>query len=302
MYISQSLFMTTPPPRPFHFLPYLALLVGIIGLGFSAIFVKWANAPGTVSGFYRVAIAALVMVIPFGLEVRRQQPASRRYLLWAALGGLFFAGDLATWNTSVLLTSAASATLFGNTSPLWVSLGALLFFKEKLRGGFWVGLALALVGTVIIIGGDYAAQPSVGLGSLLAIIAGVFYAGFFLCTQRAREGLSSLTAWWVAAITSTVVLFLAALVLRQPLIGYPAATYWNLIGVALVTQVAAYLAINYALGHLPASLVSPTLLGQPVLTAVLAVPLLGQPLTWPQIIGGLIVLIGIWVVHHQSRK
>lgn len=83
------------------------------------------------------------------------------------MGGLFFAGDLAAWNTSVLLTSAASATLFGNTSPLWVSLGALFLFKEKLGRGFWAGLGLALVGALIILGENFSAQPSVGLGSLL---------------------------------------------------------------------------------------------------------------------------------------
>jgi len=282
-----------------RFLPYFALAFGTVGLGFSAIFVKWADAPGAVSGFYRVAIATAVMAAPFGVEVRRRSPVSRHHLWLAVLGGLFFAGDLATWNTSVLLTSAASATLFGNTSPLWVSLGALLLFKEKLKPGFWAGLSLAMLGAVIIIGKDISTQPSVGWGSLLAIIAGVFYAGFFLATQRAREGLSSLTAWWVSAMASAVALLAASLALEQPLVGYPAQTYWSLIGVALITQVGAYLAINYALGHLPASIVSPTLLGQPVLTALLAVPLLGQPLSPAQIIGGVVVLAGIWIVHRQ---
>lgn len=279
-------------------LPYLALLVGIFGLGFSAIFVKWANAPGAVSGFYRMAIATAIMAVPFGIEVRRRAPATPRHLWFAVLAGLFFAFDLASWNTSVLLTSAASATLFGNTSPLWVSLGALLLFKEILRPGFWAGLALAMIGTLIIVG-ENIAVPSVNLGSLLAIIAGVFYAGFFLATQRAREGLSSLTAWWVSAATSTAVLLIVSAALGQPLTGYPPLTYWSLIGAALITQVIAYLAVNYALGHLPASIVSPTLLGQPVLTAVLAVPLLNQPLTVFQVVGGAVVLAGIWIVHRQ---
>lgn len=291
---------TTPHPLR-RFFPYLALAFGTLGLGFSGIFVTWANAPGSVSGFYRVAIAAAVMAVPFGFEIRRRAPPSRYHLWIAALGGLFFAGDLAAWNTSVLLTSAASATLFGNTSPLWVSLGALFLFKEKLGRGFWAGLGLALVGALIILGDNFSAQSSAGLGSLLAIVAGMFYAAFFLCTQRAREGLSSLTAWWVSTASSAAALTVAAILFNESFLGYPAITYWSLIGVALITQVGAYLAINYALGHLPASIVSPTLLGQPVLTALLAVPLLDQPLTLPQIAGGLIVLAGIWVVHRQRQ-
>ena len=182
-----------------------------------------------------------------------------------------------------------------------MSLGALLLFKEKLRRGFWIGLGLALLGTLVIVSENFSLGSSASVGNLLAIVAGMFYAAFFLCTQRAREGLSSLTAWWVSASASTAALFVASFALGQPLTGYSAFSYWNLIGAALVTQVGAYLAINYALGHLPASIVSPTLLGQPVLTALLAVPLLGQPLTALQIIGGLIVLAGIWMVHRQRR-
>jgi drug/metabolite transporter (DMT)-like permease len=282
-----------------RWLPYLALAFGSLALGFSGIFVAWAHAPGAVSGFYRMVIAVAVMAVPFGVEVRRRAPVSRRHVWLALLAGLFFAGDLASWNTAVLYTSAASATLFGNTSPLWVSLGALLLFKEKLGRGFWAGLALALTGAIIIVSATLS-NASVSLGSLLAIVAGFFYAGFFLATQRAREGLSAMSAWWISAAASSGALLIAACVLGQPLWGYSAVTYWNLIGLALITQVGGYLAISYALGHLPASIVSPTLLGQPVITALLAIPLLNQPLSPAQIVGGLVVLAGIYVVHRYK--
>ncbi len=161
------------------YLPYLALLFGITGLGFSAIFVKWANAPGAVSGFYRMSIAAAVMVIPFGLGARKAAPLSRPHVWLAVAGGLFFAADLAAWNTGVLITNAANATLMGNTSPFWVSLGALFLFKEKLRPAFWAGLALAMLGAFVILGGDYLIHPTLGWGDTLALIAGFFYGAFF---------------------------------------------------------------------------------------------------------------------------
>jgi len=135
-----------------HWLPYLALGIGVVGLGLAAIFVKWANAPGPVSGFYRVTIAALVLALPFGVEARRRAPLSYRHVALALLAGLFFAGDLAAWNTSILITSAANATLLANTSPLWVGLGALWLFKERLRPAFWGGLLLAMLGAMVILG------------------------------------------------------------------------------------------------------------------------------------------------------
>lgn len=295
---SAALDKTTLAPR--RFFPYLALGIGVIGLSFSAIFVKWAGVPGAASGFYRMAIAAAVMAIPFGSQARQRRPLSRRHVWLAALGGLMFAGDLAAWNTGVLITSAANATLLGNTSPLWVSLGALIFFKEKLKPGFWAGLLLAMLGAASILGADFLAHPIFGIGDLLSLVAGFFYGAFFLVTQRAREGLRSLATWWIAAFSSAVVLFGLSLVLRQPLLGYSLAAYLNLAALALITQVGGYLLINYALGHLRASIVSPSLLMQPVLTAVWGMLLLNEPLSGLQIASGMVVIAGIYVVHRQN--
>jgi drug/metabolite transporter (DMT)-like permease len=280
-------------------LPYLALMMGIGGLGFSAIFVRWAQAPGAVAGVYRMGLAALVMTLPFGTEARRTWPLSRRHVGLAILAGVFFGGDMFFWNTGALLTSAANSTLFGNTAPFWVGLGTLVLFKEKLRPTFWLGLLLGLSGALLILGGDFRQATSAGWGGVLSLLAGFCYGLFFLATQRAREGLSALTSWWVSAAASTGVLLLAALLLHQPLIGYSANTYWNFMGMALVTQVGGYVAVNYALGHLPASIVSPTLLAQPVLTALLAVPLLDEALSGIQMSGGVLVLGGIWLVHKR---
>src|SRR6476659_7285124 len=121
---------------------YLALALGALCIGFSAIFTKWANVPGPVAGVYRVGIATTVLVVPFLVQTSRRRSQkqdgvssrplwaeSTGPLLWGtALAGLFFALDLALWNTSLLFTNAANSTLLGNTSTLWVSIGAMLFF------------------------------------------------------------------------------------------------------------------------------------------------------------------------------
>jgi drug/metabolite transporter (DMT)-like permease len=290
---------SSPHSRTF-LLPYLALSFGLVTLGASAIFVKWANAPGPVSGFYRMAIAAAVMAIPFRIELKKRISFDTRHILLAVLSGLFFAGDLAAWNTAVLITSAANATLFGNTAPFWVGIGAMLLFKEKLRPLFWGGMLLALVGAAVILGQDFIVHPSLGAGDLIGLSAGFFYGMFFLAAERARDGLSALTSWWISAAVCTIALLALSLILQQPLFGYTLETYYNLIALALIVQVGGWFAINYALGHLPASLVSPTLLLQPVITAIIAVPLLNQPLGLIQLCGGLVVLLGIYIVHRAN--
>ena len=282
-----------------RWLLYLALAFGVVGLSMSAIFARWAGTPGPVTGFYRLGIAAAVLALPALRQARPPTRLSQRHVLLAILAGLLFAGDMATWNTAVLITNAANATLMGNTAPIWVSLGALILFRERLGWAFWGGLALALLGAGVILGGDFLRHPALGVGDLLALVAGVFYGGYFLATQHARVGLNSLLTWWISAAVGTAALLAVSLLLRQPITGYSLAAYASLAGVALVSQLGGYLSVSYALGHLPASVVATTLLLQPVLTAILAVPLLGEGIGWGQVLGGAIVLAGIWLIYRQ---
>jgi drug/metabolite transporter (DMT)-like permease len=289
-------------PAKSPYLPYLALFVGAICLSFSAMFGKWANAPGPVIGFYRIGLASIIL-LPIFLYRKRKNGVRlpKAVLVLPILGGVFTAFDHGTWNSSLRYTSAANATLLGNTAPLWVALIAWLVFRQKLKGSFWLGLALTLGGAVIVLGSDFIRHPSIGVGDLLAMAAGVFYAGYFLVTERGRQKLDTLSYIWLVDCMATFTLFFISLAMKMPLTGYPTQSYLAFIGAALVSQVGGYLSIGYALGHLPASIVSPTLISQPVLTALLAIPLLGEALRTEQWLGGLVVLGGIYLVH-RSRE
>ena len=152
-----------------------------------------------------------------------------------------------------------------------------------------------------MLGSDFIRHPSIGLGDLLAMAAGVFYAGYFIVTERGRQKLDTLSYVWLVDLFAAVTLLLITLGMKLPLSGYPTQSYLAFLGAALVSQVGGYLSIGYALGHLPASIVSPTLIGQPVVTALLAIPLLGEALRMEQWLGGLVVLVGIYLVH-RSRE
>jgi drug/metabolite transporter (DMT)-like permease len=285
-------------------------------IGFSAIFTKWAGVPGAVSGFYRVAIATVVLALPFTLDLHRRRSgiftgrvaaagpersaSLRRLAVWlTALAGLFFALDLGFWNTSLLYTSAANSTLLGNTSTLWVSLGATLLFHERLRKRFWLGMMLALVGAAIIVGRDAYEHPHFGLGDLLAVLSSVFYAGYLLGTQRARKYMSTLPFMWLSSLVASLFLLVYVVLAGLALTGYTPQQYLALAALGLISHVLGWLAINYSLGHMPAPLTAVTLLAQPVITALLAVPLLNEALSIFQIGGGLLVLAGIYIVSRR---
>src|SRR5882724_10313604 len=142
---------------------YLALLGGIVCIAWSAIFVRWTDIPGPASAFYRMLIPAIVLLPTFFFD-RHRPSLDLRTLGIIAFGGLFFAFDLAFYNTAILQTSAANATLLGNNTPIFVGLLTWLVFRRRPPFSFWIGLALAVAGSLVIMGADLAKHAKFGLG------------------------------------------------------------------------------------------------------------------------------------------
>lgn len=281
---------------------YLALGVGILSLSFSAMFVRWADAPGPMTAFYRLFFS-IFLLLPFFLPRIRTNTAMRsRQVIFPLLAGVFTACDLALWTTSLSYTTASNATLLGNTSPLWVALGTWLILKQKLSPAFWRGLLIALLGAALIMGTDFILHPRFGIGDAMAIFTGFFYGGYFLFTERSRTTFDSVSHIWFVGIGASVSLFIINLVLGNPFTGYDSNTWLVFLATAVVSQLIGYMALAYALGHLPASVVSPTMILQPVVTTLLAIPLLGEiPTIW-QGIGGAMALVGIYKVNQSHLR
>jgi drug/metabolite transporter (DMT)-like permease len=155
-----------PPDPSSNHRAYIFLVIGLFSIGFSAILVSLADAPGTVSAFYRMAIAAVFIVLPFLRQTsQRKDPMPGRGVKLALLGGLLFALDVSFWATGVTISGAATPTLMANTAPLWVGIGSMLIFREKLRPMFWLGLLLAMFGALLVLASTLSQAPELGLGT-----------------------------------------------------------------------------------------------------------------------------------------
>lgn len=285
-----------------HILPYLALGIGVLALSFSAMFVRWADAPGPVTAFYRMFLS-IFMLAPFVLPRAAGKQAFRlKVLIFPFMAGVFTALDLALWTSALAFTTAANATLLGNTAPLWVALGAWLILKQRLSSTFWRGLAITLTGAAIILGTDFILHPRFGVGDMMAIFTGFFYGGYFLFTEKSRLHFSPIHHIWVVGIGASIALFVINMILRYPITGFDTRTWIVFVSTALVSQLIGYMALAYALGHLPASIVAPTMVLQPVVTAILAIPLLGEVPTIWQGLGGAVALAGIYMVNLSHYK
>ena len=299
---------------------YLALAGGVLCLSFSPVFVRYAQAPGLVTSFFRMAAAA-VFLAPFALGHNTRgyaKPGGKsddfsssgksngfprgQALLMGLLGGLFTSLDHGFWSTSLASTSVANAMLFNYIAPLWVAIFAALVWREPLRLGFWVGLALILGGMVFVIRSGMTGAFSFNPGDIFAVASSLFYAAYFLVAQRGREHMGALMWVWLVAVGAALALLAYCLVLGLPLLGYPAATYLVFLAAGLVSQIGGYFLVAYALGQLPASLVAPSMIAQPVVSALLAIPLSHETLSPAQILGGLGVLGGILIVNRSKSE
>jgi drug/metabolite transporter (DMT)-like permease len=226
----------------------------------------------------------------------------RRSVLLAFAGGVFFGLDLAFYNTAVMRTTATMATLLGNNAPIFVGIGTWLLFRRPPPRRYWAGLALAMSGAVIVMIAMAGKQDRAGdlTGAFMSLAAAVFFAAYLLATEHVREQMDTLTFNAIAIAGSVVTLLIVCLIVDAPLGGFSTRTWMALLALGLISQLGAYLALTYALGHLPATVTSVGLLAQVPLTAVLAVPLLGESLTAAYLIGGALVLSGIYIVNSAT--
>lgn len=284
-------------------LPYFALATAIISQTLSPFFVRWGGAavPGSVFAFYRLAIGGLLITIPFLYSKPKFSAWAKADLLFPILGGLCTALDLSMWNESLQITSIANATLMSNTAPVWVVIFSIIFFREKLKKSFWLGLVLTMTGAAVVMSYDYFLRPHLGQGDVLALVSAIFYGGYYLSTQQGRKRLSVIHYLWVMSAAASLFLFIICIVLGHPLTGYSPRAILSFIGAGVVVQCIAYVAVAYALGHLPASIVSPTIILQPVLSTLLAIPVFGEAFIPVQWVGMAFVLAGIYLIHRTRE-
>ena len=278
-----------------------ALLFGASFIALSPIFVRLSEAGPTATAFWRVALAVPVL---WTLYFVKPKAKARRYsgrwpLLLAA--GFAFAGDLVFWHASIRLTSVANSTLLANLASIFVTLAVWTFLRQRPRGLFLAGLAAALAGVALLVHTSLGFSSTRLLGDAFGVVTAMFYAGYILAVKGLRD--RGETTLYLMAVTSTITaifLFPAALASGDEMLPHSAFGWWMLVGLALVSHAAGQGLIAYALAHLPAAFSSVSLLFQPVMAALFAWVLLAEPLVALQIVGGLVVLFGIYLARRGS--
>ncbi|MGI6150131.1 MAG: DMT family transporter [Limnochordia bacterium] len=275
------------------------MVLGVFAISGAAILIRQAQAEPIAIAFYRMAFAAVLMVpwAVYDLRQARLTAASWRVLV---LAGFFLALHFALWNTSLFYTSVTSSVVLVTTQPVFVTVfGALLLGEIPTRRA-WVGLALAISGSAVVALGGNSEGASRLAGNVMALGGAIMAAGYFLVGRVARRtipvGLYGASVYGCSALF----LLIAALIFRQPLTGYSGDTWRSLFLLALVSTVLGHTSLNWALKYLPTSMVSVSILGEPLGATILAVILLQELPALLEVFGGILIIAGILMIWQQG--
>ena len=280
-------------PKPARTWWILAAAVAAVSL--APIFVRLADAPGVVVAAYRMAIAALV-IVPLTMRGLRRTRLTRATAVPTFWAGALLAVHFATWITSLSFTTVAASVTLVATVPLWMALFSWWFLGRAPSLTTLIGVLIAIAGGAIIAFGDAGAGTASRplLGDALALIGAISVTGYLMLgrtAQRAGLGLNAYTglAYGVAA----VLLLPLPAIFGMSYVAYSPETFLWVLALALVPQLIGHTGINHAMKHLDPTMVSTTLLLEPVGAAVLALVLFGEVPTWLTIAGASLLLVGL---------
>ena len=300
-----------------RFLLPLGLLSAILAVSTASIMIRFAqaDAPSLVIAALRISFASLVLA-PLALTRHRAELASltRRELGLALLSGLFLAVHFATWISSLEYTTVASSVVFVSTGPLWVALVSPLFLKEHLGRAALVGLALALLGGTIVgladacVWNNGLACPSLSTalqgramwGNFLALAGAWAVTGYLVIGRKLRAKMSLIPYIFVVYGMASLALIVIMFALGESPLGYQPTTYLWILALALVPQLIGHSTYNWALRYLPASMVATANLGEPIGSAILALFILGETPTIFTLLGGALILAGIYLASRNN--
>lgn len=282
---------------------FCVLGVGIAAISWSAIFVRLAQAPALAVATYRLGISAAILTpIYLGLKAHRETSRQKDLWAWMILSGLCLALHFLSWIGAVQNAPVAIAVTLSSTHPIMVGLLSRALLGEHFGLGKAVGTVFAVIATGAMAWGPVDPGSRHWGGYLLALGASLFFALYMLIGRKVRRQLRLLSYVVPTYGLATLWLVGAAFLSGSPLWGYSKDTWAFLLLLALVPTVIGHSSLNFALGHLSATIVALSVLGEPVVASILAYIVLGEVVSTWDILCSSGILAGIFIAAREEAQ
>lgn len=284
---------------PWHVLTARPLLLSSIGaglLGLTGLLYRESHTSPATATTFRF-LYALPLLWALAVYERRQRPTWNGSRLVAWVAGFMLAGDLVLWLRSVDDIGVGLATVLGNVQLVFVVLISAAFLGERLNPLLLLAVAAMSSGVVLIAGvfehGAYGPHPA--QGALLAVLAGILYAGYIILMRRASAGSATIRPLLNATAAGAVCATGLGLVFGQLKASPSWPSHGWLLLLALLGQALAWLLLTVPTGRLPASSTSFVLTLQPVTGLLIGAVILGERPTLLQAFGVVLLLSGFTI-------
>ena len=278
----------------------LVLAVAVVAVSASAPIIAACTAPALAIAFWRSLLGGLATA-PWVLRHgwRRWQELSAGQWRGLLVAGCFLAEHFATWVPSLRFTSVASATALVATQPVWAALIARASGAEVSRG-VWLGIAVSLVGVVVLTGLDFSLDPRSLIGDGLALVGAVLAAGYVTAGERSRQTLGTGDYTLAVYLAAAVLLLPPCLVLGIGMVGYSTRDWLLILALTGIAQLLGHTLINHALKATSATVVSLAILFE-LPGAVLIAAVWLRQLPALQVVPALLLLMGCLVISTTTR-
>lgn len=276
--------------------PILVLIVGVLAISTSAILIRLAqdDAPSIVIAAGRLTVATLV-IAPWTLYRRQSELKGLPRASWSAavFSGIMLGLHFAAYITALEYTSIAAATVLATSTPIWVTVASPFLLGERLTSQLRAGIAMAVVGSVVIALDDTTGSSRPLLGNLLALSSGITGAVYYMIGRRLRQRLSLFSYTSIVYGCAAITLIVMATIAGYKLWGYGATTVLLFALMAIFPQLLGHSSFNYALAFLPAAYVSVATISEPLGASLLGLLVFGELPGWLTVLGGALLLGGI---------
>ncbi len=272
------------------------LTAGVCAISAAAILIRMAEAPGITTAFLRATISAALMALIARIQLGAGWwRLERREALTCAWAGVFLGLHFWAWMTSLEYTTVASSVLFVTMNPIFVGLLSPLVTGDRISGRLWVGIALAVAGSLIVGFDDLRVGPSRSLlGNGLALVGALCGSAYLLAGRRARRTVH-LSAYATLTNASAALLLLPlALLLGAPLDALPAHSWLMFLLLAVFPQLVGHNSLVWALRHLSPAMVAIAILAEPIGSGLLAWAIFDEAITPTKLLGAAVLLSGIF--------
>jgi drug/metabolite transporter (DMT)-like permease len=248
----------------------------------------------------RTSIAAAFMVAIYFWQNQKapEEWKGARELWWLLVLGLFgVVLNQVFYVLGLALTSVVHAAIIITLTPVLVLLFAAFLKQENLTILKVLGMTIAASGVVLIQLSKGEASGATLLGDCFAFLSVFGFAIFTVKGKQFTQRHSGLTAMTIAYVGGAIALAPMTIWMGSRFeFGKVSSAAWlSLVYMAIFAAVIAYLIYYYALTYLPASRVSAVSYLQPVVATLFAVGFLGERISTVLIIGGILVLTGVYV-------